>query len=233
MAVGGEPATESATAGTLRLPRATFSAAYPACMRGAGDGDGYSVGERIAFYRVRRGLTQSVLAGLVGRSEDWLSKIERGERQLRRLDVLTEVAKALRVSLPDLLGQPVLMEDERCDDDVPAVRDALMSTRRLSRVLFTREPSDVARPEIAAPLVESAWAEFQAGRLSRVIAALPGLIARAAQLEDAAASASPADRRSCWAVSARTHHLAATALAKVGESDLAWLAAERAMQAAA
>lgn len=31
------------------------------------------VGERIAFYRQRRGYTQSQLAGLVGRSTDWLS----------------------------------------------------------------------------------------------------------------------------------------------------------------
>lgn len=44
-------------------------------MRAAGD----HLGERIAFYRRRRGLTQAVLAGLVGRSEDWLSKVERGE----------------------------------------------------------------------------------------------------------------------------------------------------------
>lgn len=33
-------------------------------------------------------------------------------------------------------------------------------------------------------------------------------------------------------MSARTHHLAATTLSKIGESDLAWIAAERAMHAA-
>src|SRR3712207_4059762 len=104
-------------------------------MRGAGDH--YSVGDRIAFYRRRRGLTQRVLANLVGRSEDWLSKIERNERDVRRLDVINEVARALRVSVGDLLGQPVLVEDrEPRNDDVPAVRDALMSHRRLSRTLF-------------------------------------------------------------------------------------------------
>lgn len=52
-------------------------------MRGAGDK--FSVGERIAFYRARRGLTQTQLANLVGRSADWLSKIERGERPLRNV----------------------------------------------------------------------------------------------------------------------------------------------------
>lgn len=51
-------------------------------MRGAGDG--LSVGERIRFYRRRRRLTKGVLANLVGLSEDWLSKIERGERDIKR-----------------------------------------------------------------------------------------------------------------------------------------------------
>src|SRR5680860_1447149 len=105
-------------------------------MRGAGDH--LSVGERIAFYRRRRGLTQGVLANLVGRSEDWLSKIERGQRELRNLELLVDVARHLRVTVGDLLGQPVLMEDRHDPrgDDVPAVRDALMAPRRLSRVLY-------------------------------------------------------------------------------------------------
>ena len=51
-------------------------------MRGAGDH--FSVGDRIAFYRRRRQLTQRVLAQLVARSEDWLSKVERNERDVRR-----------------------------------------------------------------------------------------------------------------------------------------------------
>src|SRR3954465_14601346 len=109
-------------------------------MRGAGDQ--LSIGERIAFYRRRRGLSQAVLADLVGRSEDWLSKIERGERAIRRLDAPAAgarvgrvgcVAVGLRVTLGDLLGEPVLLEDQDENDDVPAIRDALMAPRRLSR----------------------------------------------------------------------------------------------------
>lgn len=197
-------------------------------------GDHLSVGERIAFYRRRRGLTQAVLAGLVGRSEDWLSKVERGERPVRRLDVLSEVARALRVTVGDLLGQPVLVDDEESHDDVPAIRDALMAPRRLSRVLFGR-PSDPARPvdpESAAILVERGWSAYQSGRLGRVIVELPTLIQTAQYLEDFSAEVPASTRRLCLAVSARTHHLAATSLIKVGESDLAWIAAERAMHAA-
>ena len=75
-------------------PDHSAAVAYSEFMRGAGDQ--FSVGDRIAFYRRRRGLTQRVLAQLVGRSEDWLSKIERNEREIRRLDVLGELAKALQ-----------------------------------------------------------------------------------------------------------------------------------------
>lgn len=191
-----------------------------------------TVGERIKFYRRRRGLTQEVLANLVGRKVDWLSKIERGERDVRRLDVISDVARALRVTVPDLFGQPVLMEDDEDNDDVPAVRDALMTPRRLSRTLFgvTASPVNV-NPASSAHFVEQAWDSYQSGRLGRVVSSLPGLIETAQQLEDAA-NAGEGDLRSCWAVSARTHHLAATALSKVGEADLSWIAAERAMQAA-
>ncbi len=197
-------------------------------MRGAGDQ--FSVGERIAFYRRRRGLTQEVLAGLVGRSEDWLSKIERGDRPIRRLDVLGQVAQALRVTIGDLLGQPVLVEDEaQRDDDVPAVRDALMAPRRLSRVLFASDDSPPVDVVSAARMAELAWGDFQQGSIGKVITALPALIATCQTLED---HASEGDMRPGWAVSARVHHLAASTLSKIGEADLAWIAAERAMYAA-
>lgn len=197
-------------------------------MRGAGDH--FSVGERIAFYRRRRGMTQRVLANLVGRSEDWLSKVERNERDVRRLDVIGELAKALRVSAGDLLGNPVLVEADRAkEDDVPAVRDALMSHRRLSQTLFGRPMREPVDPAPVARLAEHGWSDYQSGQLGRVIAALPGLIASAQALEE---SAPVSDTASCWAASARIHHLAASALAKVGESELAWMSAERAMSAA-
>jgi transcriptional regulator with XRE-family HTH domain/TPR repeat protein len=199
-------------------------------MRGAGDQ--LSIGERVAFYRRRRGLSQAVLADLVGRSEDWLSKIERGERDIRRLDVLAEVAKALRVTLGDLLGEPVLMEDEQRNDDVPAIRDALMAPRRLSRTLFSSTMSpEYIDPAPVTRLVESAWLSYQKGDLGHVVQALPGLIKTSQQMEAASANDS-GYRRQCAAISARTHHLAATTLSKIGEADLSWIAAERAMQAA-
>lgn len=73
-------------------------------MRGACDH--ISVGERVAFYRAHRGLTQAQVAAMVGRSEDWLSEIERGERDLRKLDTIVRLVGALWVSVTAVLGQP-------------------------------------------------------------------------------------------------------------------------------
>jgi transcriptional regulator with XRE-family HTH domain len=144
-------------------------------MRGAGDQ--LSIGERVAFYRRRRGLSQVVLANLVGRTENWLSKIERGKREIRRLDMLMDLARALRVTLGDLLGEPVLMEDEQEYDDVPAIRDALMAPQRLSRTLFSSSmPLEYIDPVPVARLAEGVWSSYQNGDLGRVVAALPGLI---------------------------------------------------------
>src|SRR3954471_23074276 len=65
-----------------------------------------AVGERIAAYRRRRGLSQAALAGLVGRSESWLSQVERGVRSVDRLSVLLDLAKVLQVEVEALTGQP-------------------------------------------------------------------------------------------------------------------------------
>ncbi|MGP4111348.1 helix-turn-helix domain-containing protein [Streptomyces sp. 4N509B] len=64
-----------------------------------GFGDHLTIGERIAFHRRRRGYTQHVLAGLVGRGTDWLAKVETGRRKPPRIDMLTELAHVLRVPL--------------------------------------------------------------------------------------------------------------------------------------
>lgn len=184
-----------------------------------------SVGERIAFYRRRRGMTQRVLAELVGRSEDWLSKIERGDREVRRVDVLADLARQLRVNLTDLVGAPVLMEEASpADDDVPAIRHALMDHKRLSPTLFAQALTRRVDEANVARLTEFAWQDYQAGRLGAVVRALPRLIESGRALEEIGTAEG-------LLISSRIHHLAASTLAKIGEADLAWIAAEAAVSA--
>ncbi|WP_406126687.1 helix-turn-helix domain-containing protein [Streptomyces canus] len=68
-----------------------------------------TIGERVAWRR-RRGMSQEVLAGLVGRTVDWLSRAENNRMELDRLSVIKTLADALDVSLGDLLAEPTLME---------------------------------------------------------------------------------------------------------------------------
>jgi transcriptional regulator with XRE-family HTH domain len=67
---------------------------------------GQGLGARIAAYRRRRGLSQAALAGLIGRSESWLSQVERGVRSVDRLSVLLDLARVLRVDVEALTGRP-------------------------------------------------------------------------------------------------------------------------------
>src|SRR3712207_9355859 len=63
-----------------------------------------SLGERIAYWRRRRGYSQQVLAGLVGRSASWMTKVERGDRIVDKVSVLLALADALKVEPSKLLG---------------------------------------------------------------------------------------------------------------------------------
>ena len=61
-------------------------------------------GERIAYHRERLGLSQVELAALIGRSDRWLSQVERGVRAVDRMSVLRKAADVLGVPVAELRG---------------------------------------------------------------------------------------------------------------------------------
>ena len=63
---------------------------------------GMSIGQRIALYRRLRGLTQEGLAMRLHRSKSWVTKVERGERQIDSVTALLQVSKALGVEVQKL-----------------------------------------------------------------------------------------------------------------------------------
>jgi transcriptional regulator with XRE-family HTH domain len=86
------------------------------------------IGDRIAYWRQRRGLTQRVLADLIGRSESWLSQVERGIRSVDRMSVMLDLASVLHVKVTELTGQPLsLAPNGGVDfDPVADIRHALL-----------------------------------------------------------------------------------------------------------
>jgi transcriptional regulator with XRE-family HTH domain len=87
------------------------------------------VGQSVALWRRRRGMTQQVLAGLCGVSQAYVSMLERGQRAIDKRSTVIALAEALRVSVTELTGQPYPPVDpnhERATAAVPAVRAALV-----------------------------------------------------------------------------------------------------------
>ncbi|MBB5154917.1 helix-turn-helix domain-containing protein [Saccharopolyspora phatthalungensis] len=65
------------------------------------------VGNRVRQLRERRGKSRATIAGLMGKSEDWLKKIERGQRRLP-LETGVALARLLGVkNLQDIYGPEV------------------------------------------------------------------------------------------------------------------------------
>src|SRR5262249_13924622 len=99
------------------------------------DMDEWGIGARIAAHRVRRGLTQEELAGLVGISLSLMKKIETGHRHVSRFSQLVLFAQALRIKdLHELTGVLLTLTPDgaRSHPGAAAVRSALTDHSRPS-----------------------------------------------------------------------------------------------------
>jgi transcriptional regulator with XRE-family HTH domain len=191
-----------------------------------------TVGERVAWYRRRRGLSQEVLAGLIGRTADWLQRAENNRIQLDRLSVIRSLAEALDISMGDLIGEPVLLDwtaDSR-SQTVPALRAALMDYSQLSPLLASRGDHHEPVPlDQLTRQVDDIFGAYQHSRFGYVTAHAPGLL-RDTVAAERAADGDEAPRAS--ELLALSYQAAAAVLTKLGEADLAWIAAERGLTAA-
>jgi transcriptional regulator with XRE-family HTH domain len=190
-----------------------------------------SIGERIAWYRRRRGISQEVLAGLIGRTTDWLSKVENGHITLDRLSVIKSLADQLDVQLGDLLAEPSLL-DWTADVDgntVPALREALMDYRHASPLIgnpYTGDPPDL---DLLRSKVGAAWSAYQDSRYARATRLIPEVLADAHRAVQAYEGD---DLLRAQGLLAMAYQGAAMVLTKIGETDLAWIAADRGLSAA-
>jgi transcriptional regulator with XRE-family HTH domain len=90
------------------------------------------LGQRVAHLRRRRGISQLTLAGRMGRSESWISKVERGERRIDRVSVIEQLATVLDVDPGTLLGWGEGSRgDEPCEAERSGNRLALAGCSRM------------------------------------------------------------------------------------------------------
>lgn len=181
-----------------------------------------TIGERIAAYRRRRGLSQAVLAGLAGRSESWLSQVERGVRSVDSLSVILDLSRALKVEPAKLIGRPWQLAPNG-DAAAEGVDDV--------RGFFTRHddllggaPAPIELDDLRTR-VTRAHRDYQAARYGQVLAGLTPMLQGIDSTYRAAER--PHDQELALGyVSA--YVVAAKLLTKLGASDLAMLAADRA-----
>ena len=186
-------------------------------------------GQRIARARRRRGLSQAVLAGLVGRSESWLSQVERGKRGVDSHSVLGRLAEVLRVDIEELTGSADRDEtSRRAHPAAPLIEQAMMGYGGPGPLGGGEEPGRAVSMDFLRAQARSAYQAYQATRYDAAGRILPGLI-RA--VETAARIAGSGSAAAC-AVRARVYDTTAALLSRVGQPFLAWAAADRAMFAA-
>lgn len=180
-------------------------------------------GERIAVYRRRRGLSQAALAGLVGRSESWLSQVERGIRSVDRLSVLIDMAKILHVDVESLIGRPWQLAPNggAVAQGLDAVRQVMT---RYDHLLGTDVTPIPPLPELGKQ-VARLHQDYQAALYETVVCELPDLIAL---IDGVPRIAATEERREALCTYVSAYVGAAKLLTKLGVTDLAVVAADRA-----
>lgn len=186
---------------------------------------GDSIGKRIATYRRRRGLSQAALAGLIGRSESWLSQVERGVRSVDRMSVLLDLSRLLHVDVQALTGTPWQLAPNGAQraDGIEEVRSAL---NQYTGLLGGSET--IPRLAQIRRSASDAHSHYQAARYASVMRSIPTLIADA---DSALLHAGPDDREAALSY-VETYVVASKLLTKLGVGDLGAVTADRAAMAA-
>lgn len=181
------------------------------------------IGHQVKRLRLWRGLSQQQLADLTGWKKSAISMLETGARPLDSRQRLAQLAAALRVSPTDLTGEPYPLDAPglaEAQAGIPALESALMETRIGDIAMTEPRTLDELAAVVRGPLNAARLKADDADK----IAILPDLIAelqvygreeRALRLLAAACSE------------------ATYALRNLGQVPLAWIAAERAAEAAA
>jgi transcriptional regulator with XRE-family HTH domain len=119
-------------------------------------------------------MTQQVLADRAGLSQSFISAVENGVKTVERRSTLVALAKALRVSVPELLGLPGDPTDPQTAyavAHVPAVEVALIEIEHGIRRAPTRGPD-----ELAAALDHVIDLRRQSGDYATMAPLLPALL---------------------------------------------------------
>lgn len=186
-----------------------------------------ALGRKIAAERKRRGLSQKEFAGLLDRSEAWVSQVERGVRRIDRMTVLEKVADALDLPVSELAAEaPVVVSTTGEPPGAARLRLVLSTAHALRAYLGEHGVPDV--PALRSQS-ERAWNLAHEGDYTSLADLLAELIPQA---ENATRAAPDADRSELFRLLATVYHCCGAALANMNEYEAAWVAVDRSVAAA-
>ncbi|MFE9536195.1 helix-turn-helix domain-containing protein [Streptomyces sp. NPDC006691] len=180
------------------------------------------IGRRVRRARLRLGMPQADLATALGKTQGWVSKMERGLIELDRVGLLNLVAAELHVHPNDLIGRPYASS--------PAENQWQVSASSIMRELrrYDLVPVFDGTPRASGEL----WREMT--RLHRlrdaaanvaILRVLPDLLREARALAEVSAGHEREEAYAIYAVACKFAHTAAHSL---GHPELIAMAAERA-----
>lgn len=197
--------------------------------------EGKKTGQRIQIIRERKGMSRPVLAGLVGRSAEWLKGIESGRRLPPRLPMLVKLAEVLAVGdvavlagtdmdLGDRVSIPVSSFARIPHEAIPAIREAV-------RDPLLTAPDDAPGLDTLRARVAEAWRTWHTSATHRtdVGRVLPSLVT---DVRIAVRKAEGRRRREANALLSDLWALVQHVIVWASEPELIWVVADRAMAAA-
>ncbi|MEU5599924.1 helix-turn-helix domain-containing protein [Streptomyces sp. NPDC020298] len=187
----------------------------------------FTIGQRVKYFRERRGISQKGLGELIDRSENWVYKVEHEQIPIDKLSLLFDLARVLRCTLEDLTGGFLSGVGAGLDTEhehVPEIRSALsLPSSMLPTAVGSVTVEDFKKD------VDDAWKvnETQSkGRYQDVGARLPLLLRQGHAVLRDATGPGPGEQLALRQL-VSLYGLHQIWLRRVGEPTLARIAADR------
>ena len=185
-----------------------------------------TLGQRMRDARLRLGLTQADVAAQLGRTQGWVSKVEKGTIELDRTSVINSLAGVLHIHPNELIERPYTQATAANQWQVSAA--AII--RELRRYDLTPVFDGPPRP------AEKLWSETAKlhtlrdnAKNTEILAALPDLLREARALAEFSNGREREEAYGVYAIVCKFGHTSAHAL---GHPELVAMACERAAWAA-
>ncbi len=182
-----------------------------------------TIGKRVRRARLRLGMPQADLAAAVGRTQGWVSKVEKGDIELDRTGIINQLAAALHCHPNDLMERPYVAGKASENQWQVSAASILRELRRYDLTpVFDGQPRSVVE----------LWADTE--RLHRlrdaaanvaIMKVLPDMLRESRALAEVSSGREREEAYAIYAVECKFAHTAAHVL---GHPELIAMACERA-----